>query len=72
MDSATIRTEVREQAFSANAIWPNGLGFNWRGWEYSYGNRGWSASRDDWLGFGETPRDAKANAYQQPPAEGGA
>ena len=71
MLTETIRETVREMALSANRIWPNGLGFTARGWEYTHGDRGWAASRTDdrgtaWLGRGETPADARANAYPQP------
>ena len=66
-DTATIRETVTDLAFSANAIWPNGLGFSWRGWEYTCrGREHWTATRDNQLGHGETPTDAKANAYPQP------
>jgi len=69
-DTATIREAVTELAFSPKTIWPNGLGFSWRGWEYTCRGRDhWTATRDDHLsgkvllGRGETPTDAKANAY---------
>lgn len=61
-----IRTEVNELAFSVKSIWPNGLGFTWRGWEYVCRHPGnWTANRNNWIGRGETPTDAKANAYPQ-------
>jgi hypothetical protein len=71
MQTATIKAEVCKHAPSAKSIWPNGLGFTFRGWEYSYGNAGgacWVARREtkagaNMIGRGETPVDAKANAY---------
>jgi len=62
-----IRDIVSELAFGSRAIWPNGLGFTWRGWDYSCRNpEHWVAVRNEWVGHGETPTDAKANAYRQP------
>lgn len=63
MDSATIKAEVQKHAPSPRSIWPNGLGFNWRGWEYSYGAKGWAACSNGRVGYGETPADAKSVAF---------
>ncbi len=69
METQTIRDEVTKRSPSAKKVWPNGLGFNWRGWEYSYSARGWTAFKrgqtgkdDDLLGVGRTPIEARRNA----------
>lgn len=69
MESSIIRNEVRSHAPSLKAIWPNGLGYCWRGWEYSYSERGWSCQRinpgslggleDPIVGWGIDPPAAK-------------
>lgn len=62
----TIRHHVNELAPSATSIWPNGLGFTSRGWEYTcHAVDRWTATRHDWIGHGETPTDAKANSYEE-------
>jgi hypothetical protein len=67
IESATsteiIRETVRQFAPSETATWPNGLGFSWRGWEYMCrsANR-WTASRNDKIGHGGTPADARSTA----------
>ena len=71
MQTKDIRQQVAKEALSVRSIQPNGLGFDWRGWSYTLGDRGWCATHTDkwdrwWVGWGETPADAKANAYPQP------
>lgn len=62
MSSETIRNEVKQHAPTDKSIWPNGLGYSYRGWDYSYGHRGWAAQRGDKLGWGSNPAEAKSTA----------
>lgn len=65
MLTQTIKDEVKKHAPNDRCIWPNGLGFSYRGWEYSFGNgvaQNWAARRGDKVGRGATPDEAKANA----------
>lgn len=73
METEALRTLTREAAATmpqpAKAkIWPNGIGFNYYGWEYCYSEQGnlWYATnktRDPRRsGKGATPQEAKTNA----------
>lgn len=61
-----VRTEA--QADERNGrIWPNGIGFDWRGWEYSVVTGRWRAARklndgSAFLGYGESASTARAAA----------
>ena len=71
MQTKDIRQQVAQHAPSARSVYPNGLGFARRGWSYSFGVRGWCATKVDrrdrgWVGWGETPAEAQANACPQP------
>lgn len=70
MDTDALRTLTLDafKAFTKATLWPNGLGFDAYGWEYSY-----SEQSQDWIavnrrrdprrmGRGATPREAKQNA----------
>lgn len=71
MTNEQIRNQVRNAAPSTQAIWPNGLGYNCRGWEYSLSEKGWAAipansdPEDTRLGRGATPLAAIRNAQGQ-------
>lgn len=67
METSTIREEVLNRAPNTRCIWPNGMGYNWRGWEYSYGHQGWAVipgnddPHDSRIGRGPTPEAALMN-----------
>jgi hypothetical protein len=72
MDTAAVRAAVAHEAPSPRSIWPNGLGFDWRGWSYMLRHHDvWFAVHTDkhgrtWQGLGETPADAKSVATPPP------
>lgn len=70
METEALRTLTLTafKAFTKATLWPNGLGFDAYGWEYSY-----SENAGDWcalnrrrdprrFGRGATPAEAKKNA----------
>lgn len=71
MSTETIRMRIADAALAMGAwrhVWPNGLGFDWRGWEYTISepDGAWCALRragdTSRHGKGATPHAAKANA----------
>ena len=72
MTTAELRAIIRAAAEAAGAarhVWQNGLGFDWRGWEYTISERPeslgqWYAYKRHTLlhGTGETPQQARKNA----------
>jgi hypothetical protein len=65
MDTEELR-KIVVLASGGRGLWPNHLGFDWRGWQYGVSEDGltWYASResDEKHGSGPTPDAAKANA----------
>lgn len=71
MDTTDLRSLVKAAAtgIPGARLWPNGLGFDWRGTQYAYSDRTctWCASRrygtySTRYGEGSTPAEAKRAA----------
>lgn len=64
---AYVAAKMREY-YPKGKLWPNGLGFEYRGWSFSYGEREqrWFASKEQKgrvaRGQGDNPFDAYAHA----------
>jgi hypothetical protein len=75
MDTETLRATVRTHAERLRGkVWPNGLGFDIRRWEYTYSEvygcwqallRGYDLGTPDKLGRGPTPEAARNAATPQ-------
>jgi hypothetical protein len=67
METEALKALVRNTAsLEKGSVWPNGLGFDRRGWEFTFDEtkRQWHAlnRRSDKSGYGDTPADALATA----------
>jgi hypothetical protein len=69
METETIRAMVKAHAPKPAAIWPNGLAYDWRGWQFMpVSPDTWSARRGGRYGTGPTPDEAREDALSHRPA----